>query len=235
MIQRFFVFLFACFSLITVPGCLDMIHWFNPYDTVRQTNDHIDDAKDEAHAAQDALVNSDPAVAVRRGFYVDTRPVSLQKEPTWLKQHISLNAQNIPFNLLVSRILRNTHATVSYQPEIQTDVLVSLRYTGTIKGALNELASKTNYAYEVKGDEVFWQSLITKTFSVSFMPGSSTYLVGQTSGSGTNSSSSAGDVVTVKGNFGNEQYSNLQAQLSIWKDIEKTLNQLKSKDGKIFV
>jgi len=74
------------------------------------------------------------------------------------------------------------------------------------------------------------------------MPGSSDYLMGKASGSsggGAGGSAIAGPGGgTVTGSIddsANSQYSNLKATLSVWKDLESSIKQLLSPDGKVMV
>lgn len=209
----------------------------NPYNTVRQTEANIKQNQQNLAQNYQRLRQSSPPVITSAGYYVSHQPVSLQKAPAWMKSSISLRAQAIPFNLLVDRILRNTNVMVSYQSGVESNQLVSMNYSGSIKGALDELAAKSGYAYEVAGNSLNWQAFVTRTFNISFMPGSSNYMMGQNpnnQSSGNNTTGNNG-VVTTIGGLSNDQYTNLQAQLSVWKDLRATLNDLKSPQGKVFV
>lgn len=224
--------LICLLSLFLLTGC-----YSNPYKVVKETNRNIDDNAQNINEANRLLAAREPPVIVKHDNYVNPTPISPNSSPAWLQTPISLRAQGIPLRLLVSRILRNTPATVSYQPSIQIDQPVTINYHGTIRGALTELSNRTNYAFQVNGNEVDWQSFVVRTFDISFMPGSATYMVGQNAGGspGSSNASGSGDIVSVHGNLGNEQYSNLKAQLSVWADLQNTLNSLKSADGKVTV
>jgi len=199
--------------------------------TVEQTNKN-----DEAEA---------PSVVVETGYYVDSKPVDLETQPSWLKNRVSINGQQLPFNFLVSHILRNTGVIIKYSPETQKGRLVSLAYTGSVKGALDTLASKTNYAYDVTDQDITWAAFISKTFNIAFMPGTATYLVGKNSGnnntsSGGSSSGTSGSNTTSNSisaiNLNDQQYSGLQGNnISLWNDLKSSLNELKSQDGKVYV
>lgn len=185
-----------------------------------------------------------PAVLTKSNYYSDTNKIDERTNPRWLRQHISVESHGLPFSFVISHILRNNRdVLVKYNPRVSQDRLINLSYNGTIKGALDQLASYTNYAYDIDCNELIWEAFVSKTFNISFMPGAATYTVGQTSSqsSNTNSStaSSAGiNVTTTTGAFMNadQQFSGMQASsLSVWEDLRKTLDQLKSPDGKISV
>lgn len=123
---------------------------------------------------------------------------------------------------------------MNYGSKVKTNKNISMHYKGTIKGALDNLSMQAGYDYAIHDKQVHWAEFITKTFDISFMPGSSTYMVGQ-SGGGTSSASSRGDVTSIKGNLDDKQYSSLQGNISVWNDLKQTLNNLKSKEGTVDV
>lgn len=172
-------------------------------------------------------------VKVRPGYYVDTTPVSLKKKPSYLSQRISLRANRMPFSLLANRLMQNTNVTVAFDSTVNLQQPISLNYTGTVEGALKAIADKTNYRYVVKGNELDWSAFETRTFNISFMPGASTYLVGRSQGD--HEDASNGDIGNTVGGFNDNQYSNLQGHLSVWNDLRRTLNELKSKAGRVIV
>lgn len=188
-----------------------------------------------------------PPVVTKNSFYSDTKKIDEAENPRWVRERISIKVKRLPLSFVMSHLLRNQDAVVKYNPRVNKDRLVSLDYDGTVKGALEQLASQTNYAYDINCNELTWEAFVTKTFNVSFMPGSSTYVVGQTSattfggsGSGSSGGTSSGSsgVTATTGNLmsNDQQYSGLQAaSLSVWTDLKKTLDELKSPDGKVSV
>lgn len=199
---------------------------------------------DQQKTAADAIA---PPVVVNPGYYVDINPVDMDTQPAWLKSRISISGQQLPFSFLTSHILRNTGVIIKYSPETQKNRPVSINYSGTIKGALETLASKTNYAYTVGAQELAWAAFVSKTFNIAFMPGTANYLVGQNSNgnSSSNSSSSSSSSSSTSTNtsgssavgaMSDQQYSGLQGtSISIWNDLKNALNELKSTEGKVYV
>lgn len=185
-----------------------------------------------------------PAAVAKPGYYVNPVPISLNQPPAWLKRKITLQAQNVPMSFLVSRILRDTDIAVNYQPGTNQNVIVSMNYSGTIKGALDQLAASTNYAYDPSSDEITWEAFVTRTFNIAFMPGTSSYQVGQNQGlnageaasvANVTSNTGTNNIVNIRGDLGEQQYSNLKGNLSVWDDLKQTLTELKSNDGKVYV
>lgn len=172
---------------------------------------------------------SSPVVIVKRGFYVDTKPVELG-QPSWMNKQVNFKGQNVPFSFIIGQILRNTNAIVSYQEGVVADKIISMNYSGSVKGALDNLAIQSDCAYTVIGNQISWASFITKNINISFMPGSSAYNVG-----GIGQQSTERGQATAISTLNDSQNSTLQGSLSVWKDLKETLNNLKSKDGTVSV
>lgn len=226
------IFLSALIALIS--GCV------NPMKTVHDADYNVTQTQDKLQRIQNRSTSPAPAVVKYSGYYVNPNPVTPSQGPIWMNNQITLRAQNVPMSFLTSRILRDTDASVSYQNGANQNQLLSMDYSGDIKGALNQIAADTNYAYSVQNNVVTWNSYVTKTFNISFMPGTSSYQVGQNKGLGAGeaanaNSSGTNTVSTVTGDLGAQQYSNLTGSLSVWNDLSTTLNQLKSADGTVSI
>jgi len=156
--------------------------------------------------------------------------------PAWMNQPVVMRGQNMPFSMVVNKVLEPVKASTTYQDGVRQDMSLSFNYKGTVGGALDKLATMTGYAYTVEGSTVSWLNFVTKTFDVSFMPGASQYLMGEKSGGSTLSSSgNSGGGSTMSGQTMTSQYSNLQGTLSVWADLEKTINTMLSKEGQVMV
>lgn len=205
--------------------------------TYNQTEGNIADAKQRevaARAHMDTLTKPASALVVKDGMYVDTTPVSLERQPDWLKNSIVIKGDQLPFSYY-ARVITNAadkNVLTKYQSGMDPSFLVSLNYTGTVKGALDLLAAKTGLVYSIqRGNTIYWQAYITRTFSIAFMPGSSDYVMGQPSGTGAASSTSGGSTDASA-----SEYSSLTGKsLSVWGDVENTIKQLLSSEGKVFV
>lgn len=173
-----------------------------------------------------------PPVVVHKGYYVSTTPYSLKQQPKWMRKKITLQAKNMPFSILMNRILNGSGMTSSFDHSVSPQQLVSIDYSGTVAGALTQLAAVTSYNYSISNYDVAWSSFVTKTFNISFMPGSSNYMVGQ---SNQNVASNTDNQENQINHLNDMQYSNLSGRLSVWNDLDKTLNELKSKKGQVIV
>lgn len=118
-----------------------------------------------------------PAVIVTPRYYVDTDPINLKKEPTWLRRFVSITAYKMPLSMLMNRLLHKTNINATYDSTVKPNCLVSLDYSGSVRGALQSIAAETNYRYTIKRNSVRWSAFETKTFNVSFISGRSRSLV----------------------------------------------------------
>lgn len=186
-----------------------------------------------------------PPLLVNQGPYVDTTPISLAKQPGWLKNHIVIRGDQLPFSYYSRTITTGAGNNVltKYQSGLDPAVNVSMNYTGSVKGALDLLATKTGYVYAVRKSSVYWQAFITRTYDIAFMPGSSDYLMGKAASGGGSSADTTGGGGSTNGQVSNyvasdssnSEYSSLKGTLSIWKDLDATIKQLLSPDGKVMV
>lgn len=201
----------------------------------------------DARHKSDADARPAPALIVNQGLYVDKTPVSLSKDPAWLKNRMILRGDQLPFAYYSRTIASGGGKDVltHYQVGLDQTTQVSLSYSGTVRGALDLLAAKTGYTYTVNGRHVYWQAFVTKTFDIAFMPGSSDYQMGKSSNGGsTNPVSSGGSsggsgssttVTNIVDDNTSGEYSNLKGTLSVWKDVKDSITQMLSPEGKVMV
>ena len=201
----------------------------------QHANERIDQTDRQIAADKAADDERAPPVISRPGYYIDSHPVSLSKDPAWMRRSITLTAQNMPMDELVSRLLRHSDVNVRYDNTVEAKRPVSLHYSGSVKGALDTVAAKTRYYYLVEENVVSWSAFQTKMFDISFMPGYSSYMVGR----GNNSTSGFGNAYLgsgeVQSDVNDDQYSSLQAQLSVWEDLRNGIGKLVSPDGRFMI
>ncbi|OGT36833.1 MAG: hypothetical protein A3F11_08605 [Gammaproteobacteria bacterium RIFCSPHIGHO2_12_FULL_37_14] len=236
MLMRWVVWF--CTVALVLAGCQSQIY--------NQTEGNIADVKikaEEAIRKQDVSVKPKSPLVVKPGLYVDTTPISLERQPSWLRAHILIRGDQLPFSYYSRTVASgaNNNVLTKYQTGLNQTVNISMNYSGTIKGALDLLASKTGFVYSVRKNSIYWQAFITKTFDIAFMPGGTDYLMGKTSGSstagaGSTSSSTTGSVSNyVSSDSSDSEYSNLKGTLSVWKDLDLTIKQILSPEGKVMV
>lgn len=218
-----------------------------------QTQANIAEVKlrtDEARHQSNNSNKPTPPLVVSNGMYVDKTPISLQKQPAWLKNQIIIRGDQLPFSYYARTIAGGAghNILIRYQVGLDEGVKISINYSGTVKGALDLLAAKAGYVYTVNNNSIYWQAFVVRTFDIAFMPGSSDYMMGKAAGSsgissvgmsggsaGFGGSGGAAQVSAIVDDSAASQYSNLKATLSIWKDVEATIKQLMSPQGTVMV
>ena len=234
MLKKWIVLLFAAAFMLS--ACNSPVY--------NQTENNVADVVIKSKAAIQQSDNSGrvrPSLVMNKGLYVDKTPISLYRNPGWLRNHVVIKGERLPFSFYSRRVGAGAgeHVLTKYQNELNQKVNLSIDYSGTVKGALDLLASRTGYIYVINGNSVYWQEFITKTYDIAFMPGGTNYLMGKASGGGTASAPAAGAAATS--NFTNsdssvDQYSSLSGKnLSVWTDVESTIKELLSADGAVTV
>jgi type IVB pilus formation R64 PilN family outer membrane protein len=213
-----------------------------------QAEGNIAEVKLKSAAARkksDDSAKPEASLVVNQGMYVDTTPINLVKDPYWLRNQIVIRGDQLPFSYY-SRTIANgagTNILVKFQNGLDQSTPITMSYSGTIKGALDLIASKTGYVYSVRGKQIYWQAFITKTFDIAFMPGESEYLLGKANNAGQGGNQQQQQAAAGSGQVSNyttsdtsqAEFSNLTGKISIWTDLNDTVKQLLSPDGKIIV
>ncbi|VVC76885.1 Outer membrane lipoprotein BfpB [Aquicella siphonis] len=209
-----------------------------------QTEGNIADVK--IKAAKERVISDNkakplPPLLIKKGLYVDTTPISLSKRPSWLNNHIVVRGDQLPFSYY-SRVIAagaGSKVLTKYQVGMDPTSNVSINYSGTIRGALDMLAAKSGYVYSINNNMIYWQAFITRTFDIAFMPGDSDYLLGKKSSGGGANTAEQGTTAQVSNyttsDSSDSEYSNLSGKVSIWKDLQATIAQMLSADGKVTV
>ena len=127
-----------------------------------QTQGNVADVKLRQEAArkkQDTDARTSLPLIVKQGPYVDMSPISIHGQPSWLRNHIVIRGDQLPFSYYSRTIANGASKTIltKYQVGLFTNT-VSMSYSRPIKGT-DILASKTGYVYSIVGASVYWQAL----------------------------------------------------------------------------
>ncbi len=171
-----------------------------------------------------------PAVASTRGFFVSAKPIPIAKEPYWTRRVVNIKARAVPLGTLMDNLLGQESILIHYAEKNLANQPITLDYHGPLSGAIERIEAQIQAEAQWDHDQLTWTRWLTESFDISFLPGASTYFVGRDAKS--QASNQASDTLT---NTLDPQFSNLQGALSVWEDLENTLNQLKSPEGKIMV
>lgn len=220
---------------ICLTGCVNPVLYHQTEGNVADATLRVEAARKMSRASGKPI----PPLVVSQGTYVDRTPINLSKRPAWLKNHIVMRGEELPFSYYARTIANGGGSVLTrFQTGFDGAAKVSINYSGTVEGALDLLASKSGNVYSVNGRDIYWQSYITKTFDIAFMPGTSDYMMGKAQGGGgatSNASSGQNTVNAIVDDSAASQYSNMKGQLSVWKDLEVSIKQLLSPEGKVMV
>jgi type IVB pilus formation R64 PilN family outer membrane protein len=222
-----------CASVFTLAACHSPV--FN------QTDANIADVKIKTAKERikaDNLIKPLPPLLIKDGPYVDTTPISLQKQPSWLNNHIVVRGDQLPFSYYSRLIAAGAGQSILTKNQVGLNATtnVSLNYSGTIRGALDLLAVRTGYVYSVRNNLIYWEAFVTRTYDIAFMPGDTDYLLGQKSGGGLSASGGAAQVTNyATSDASSSEYSNISGKVSLWKDLQDTIKQMLSPEGKLTV
>ncbi len=235
------LFILCLSVLFTLTGCNSPVY--------NQAEGNVVDVMQRSSAAKTHMAEAlkpDPTLVINQGLYVDKTPINLARQPVWLRNRIILRGDQLPFSYYSRTVVSGGGRNIltHYQTGLDDKMVLSVSYAGTVKGALDLLAAKTGYVYTVNGTDVYWQAYVTKTFDIAFMPGSSDYMMGkaasnsQTGGGAASSTMNSSGGTSVTGTIDDSasaQYSNLKGTLSVWKDLEASIKQLLSPEGRVVV
>lgn len=157
-------------------------------------------------------------------------------QPRWLYKRVNIKSNRLPLDLLMNKLLPSNRVGLQYQLGIDRNQPIIINYNGQIRGALDKIATQTGYAYDIKNNILTWSPYVTKTFDISFMLGASQCLKGEKeSGSSMNISSTINNGHAATRHINDTQFSNLQTTPLVWKDLENSIKQMLSQDGKVMV
>lgn len=230
MLKKWVVLVFA--AALMLSACNSPVY--------NQTENNVADVKLKAEAErkkQDEDAKVAPSMVMKKGLYVDKTPISLAKNPSWTKNHIVIKGDKLPFSYYSRSIAAGAGSNVltKYQSGLDQAARISINYSGTIRGALDLIASKTGYVYNFQGNTIYWQAFITKTFDVAFMPGSTDYMMGKKGGGATVDSGGGATTNFTNSDMSIDQFSNIGGKLSVWTDLQSTIQSLLTIDGKVMV
>ena len=236
MLTRWVILLLS--TILTLSACHSAAY--------NQTQGNVADVKlriaSEIKTSNNAAKPASPLL-VNQGAYVDATPINLERDPSWLRNPIVIRGDQLPFSYYSRTIGNGTSKGIltKYQVGLDPAANLSLSYSGTVKGALDLLASKSGYVYSVQGNVIYWQAFVTRTFDIAFMPGGTDYLMGKSSGSSTGTSASGGGSSSsnvsnyTTSDSSDSEYSSISGKLSVWTDLDATIKQMLSPDGKVTV
>ncbi|WP_168194783.1 PilN family type IVB pilus formation outer membrane protein [Chromobacterium phragmitis] len=109
-----------------------------------------------------------------------------------------------------------------------------LNYSGSLKGLLDAIANRTGTNWSYRNGAVEFSRLVTKTFQIKTMPGTSSYSakVGKSSQSSASGGGSGGSGGGMSLNFGSDSSVSMTSELKYWDKLSDTVSSMLSPMGK---
>lgn len=159
--------------------------------------------------------------------------------PAVFNKKITLRASGVNLKTLVSKIAEITGYNVVYDPEVDSNINVSLDTQDVpVWRALNTLLFSLNYGFKVKDNDLVILSKETRTFKLTLPPNTQTF-----SDTISNESWTKPDETTASTTTNNNSNMNIKVgarvfveskedSMSFWKDVELNLSKMVSSSGK---
>lgn len=168
-------------------------------------------------------------------FYVPELKANDQNKPSWFFEKSEGSYLDYTLEEVMRDELARRGVNIRYLDNLDTGAVFSLVHAGTIGELLDKISFATKYSYQIEGDLLTWSKFKTQEFDVSFLAGKTDYLMGSKSGNvSTASTDSNGNAaVTDSGLTESDEYISFTTEgLSVWDDLGKSLDLLKSTEGK---
>ncbi|MCS6271899.1 hypothetical protein G3489_19680 [Shewanella baltica] len=231
MIRKVFI---ALVSATLVAGCASSVSSFK--DVQAEGQKRVSDAKE--FAIKDSKL---PHIRYSDDFYVPELKERDQDKPQWFVEPTEGSYLDYTLEEVMRDVLARRGVNIRYLDGLEPNRKFSLVHKGTIGELLDKISFATKYSYQLDGDLLTWSKFKTAEFDISFIAGKTEYLFGSKENSQGNSNANSGGgavntVVTDTGFSTSDEYINFSTKdLSIWDDLKKSLELLKSGEGKFVI
>ncbi len=170
-------------------------------------------------------------------FYVPALEQKDQDMPGWFFEVSEGSYLDYTLEEVMRDELARRGVNIRYLDSLDKSRRFSLSHNGTVGGLLDKISFATKYSYQIEGDLLTWSKFKVEEFDVSFIAGQTEYLFGSKeneSGSGGRGGmgGAMNTVVSDSGFADSDEYINFSTKgLSVWDDIRKAIELLKSKEG----
>lgn len=113
-----------------------------------------------------------------------------------------------------------------------TEPRALLNYSGSLRGLLDAIANKTGTNWTYRNGVVEFSRLVTRTFQIKTMPGTSSYSAKVGKSSQSSSASTGGSTGGMQLNFGSDSSVSMTSELNYWDKLSETVSSMLSSMGK---
>lgn len=186
-----------------------------------------------------------PLLGMVKGYWVSTDAVPDSKAmrlPPKFKERTQIKAVELPLSAIMSNHVARYGFGSVYSQSISKDTRVTVDYTGDLVGALSAISSASGLRWELRGNDIYWSDVETRTYPIPMIQGSTSYnsTVGGSLTTSTGGTTTAGTGGTAgSGGSGSgtstQTVSRSASGVSVWKDLEAQVKNMLSKRGSMFV
>lgn len=181
-----------------------------------------------------------PHVRYSDEFYVPELKERDQDKPQWFFAQSEGSYLDYTLEEVMRDELARRGVNIRYLDSLDKSRRFSLVHSGTIGELLDKVSFATKYSYQIDGELLTWSKFKTAEFDVSFIAGQTDYLFGSkenaSAAANAGNAGAANMVVTDSGFSSTDEYINFSTkELSIWQDLTKTLDLLKSEEGQYVI
>lgn len=169
-------------------------------------------------------------VDLKNRMYVGALSKEQASLPMWYFEPHKMRHTEVPLSIVIDTIVNAHPITVKYSEIEQEDSieLISIQTNTTVGDALKAVADTAGIGMTIEGDGVTFSKYLTKIIPLAFLPGDKAISLGK------NNSDLGGSSASSISSSGGE-YTTLTSQNDVVKDLEKSLNLLRSEKGKLVV
>ncbi|UTF61207.1 hypothetical protein [Gilvimarinus sp. DA14] len=219
-IQRILVMLAAC----SVSGC-GVMGSFN------DSKQGLESAEDKISAAA-TDTSQDAAIYVQRPA-ANLTPIKEPEGPAWVNQPLAydVDVAGLPIDQVLDLVLTETGIVAQLDYNVDPSFRLSMTHRGSVRGALDKIASLSNYSYEVSDTSVHWSAYETETFTLPIPGGNYSYMVGKKKPRDDNANNGGSSEMTPIDSsvfdVDRDQFSNTQAEgLNPFTDAKTTVESI---------
>ncbi|MGD9107744.1 MAG: hypothetical protein PVI75_01055 [Gammaproteobacteria bacterium] len=228
----------AAFCVSCVSGCANQIQLAKEADAASQQAQESINANLGEMQNVPKPVHPGAVFNVKNKSYVDLKPIRIPAK--WKTKQVDIYASDQSVAAIVAEMTKGMDVTNIFEPEVRNQS-ISVAYHGNLYDGLKQIARDNNIDLNISGNvnhPVFnWSKYETRTFQIAFLPGNTSFGIGNYSKDGGSSSSDSSDDSgkTAISNGSNSGASLSGSSLSVWKDLTSSVKGMLSPHGKLSV
>ncbi|OBU31243.1 type II secretion system protein GspD [Photobacterium kishitanii] len=169
-------------------------------------------------------------IAVSNQIYVEQISREAAVKPAWYFDNDSYHYSNVPLHSILSSIFSGENISHKYVDGTNRNKLASLDLSNGKRGdALEYLAANVGYSFQIENSTIVWSQFETASFDIAMFPGDNTFGIGKNGDSAQSLGEEDGASIISSA----DEFSHVGGKLTVFEDIKRSLDSLKSENGKL--